>query len=152
MKTFVSIVIGVFVGVFLTYFMMRQPNDNPRGDSQSPSLPDISEPLVEDSSRDPFPFFGDLPSATEHTLEYTDLDMNDPTQRDMFVSLWYLDMQQVVDAIEKRTGHKFTKEVAKVAANPVEILEEQAAFMKDFQSKTERIASDENQAAEDDNQ
>jgi hypothetical protein len=47
-------------------------------------------------------------------------------------------MSAVVDLIERNTGHQFTKQVAKVGSNPVEILEEQAVFMKEFQSETGR--------------
>jgi hypothetical protein len=69
------------------------------------------------------------------------VDLQDPGQRDLLVSYWYLNMRPVVDSLEQHTGHKF-KPVAKVDAGPVEILEEQAAFMKAFLEETERIAKD----------
>ena len=66
------------------------------------------------------------------------MNMKDPAQRDMCISFWYLDMAQVVENLELRTGHKFTP-VAKVKASPIEILEEQLAFMKKFEIETEKL-------------
>ena len=67
------------------------------------------------------------------------VDLKDPSERDILVSYWYLNMRTVVESLERHTGHKF-KPVAKVDAGPVEILEEQTAFMKAFLEETERIA------------
>jgi hypothetical protein len=67
------------------------------------------------------------------------VDLKDPGERDMLVSYWYQNMRTVVESLQRHTGHKF-KPVAKVDAGPVEILEEQAAFMKAFLEETERIA------------
>jgi hypothetical protein len=51
-------------------------------------------------------------------------------------------MSSVVETLETQTGHKF-KPVAKMSAGPVEILEEQAAFMKEFLAETERLGNNE---------
>ncbi|WP_193212109.1 hypothetical protein [Luteolibacter marinus] len=69
------------------------------------------------------------------------LDLKKPGQRDLLISYWYLNMRRVVDSLESHTGHRF-KPVAKLDAGPVEILEEQAAFLKAFLEETERIAND----------
>lgn len=71
------------------------------------------------------------------------VDLKNPGQRDLLVSYWYLNMRPVVESLEQHTGHKF-KPVAKVDAGPVEILEEQTAFMKAFLEETERIARETN--------
>lgn len=71
------------------------------------------------------------------------VDLKNPSQRDLLVSNWYLNMRPVVERLEQHTGHKF-KPVAKVDAGPVEILEEQTAFMKAFLEETERIAKEMN--------
>lgn len=66
------------------------------------------------------------------------VDLKDPSERDLLVSYWYQNMTTVVESLERHTGHKF-KPVAKVDAGPVEILEEQTAFMKAFLEETERM-------------
>lgn len=66
------------------------------------------------------------------------VDLKIATQRDILVSYWYMNMWRVVDSLERHTGHKF-KTVAKTKAGPVEILEEQAAFMKAFLEETDRL-------------
>jgi hypothetical protein len=69
------------------------------------------------------------------------LDLKIVTERDLLVSFWYMNMGRVVDSLEWHTGHKF-KTVAKTKAGPIEILEEQTAFMKAFLEETKRIAKE----------
>ena len=57
---------------------------------------------------------------------------------DTVALFWYMGMTSVVETLETQTGQKF-KPVAKLSAGPLEILEEQAAFMKEFLAETMRL-------------
>ena len=133
--------IGACVGSLATFVMMH-------------SFDTISPPAVavEDSprsadgvdryiSKDPFER-SEKPKNTEETSDYPvrKMDMTNPTERDICISFWYLGMSSVVETLETQTGHKF-KPVAKLSAGPVEILEEQAAFMGEFQADTKRLSN-----------
>lgn len=71
---------------------------------------------------------------------YGQMDMTDPSDRDLCISFWYSDMRVVVENLELHTGHKFDKKLGKLYASPVEVLEEQIAFMEGFLAETKRIA------------
>ena len=95
---------------------------------------DSHEQSLEDSSA------LDWDSSEVEEPEELELDLTSVTDRDLWVSLWYWDMTQLVDRIEDETGHVFQKKVGKMYASPSEILREQAVFMDDFQNETETIA------------
>ena len=133
--------IGACVGSLVTFVMMRS--------SDTVSQPAV---VVKDSfrsvdgvarytSKDPFERSGN-PKNTKETSDYPikKMDMTSPTERDICISFWYLGMSSVVETLETQTGHKF-KPVAKLSAGPVEILEEQAAFMGEFQADTKRLSN-----------
>lgn len=68
--------------------------------------------------------------------------MSDPGQRDLAISYWYEGMTFVVESLERNTGHTFTKQLGKLHAGPVEILEEQIEFMKAYRKESEKLSEE----------
>ncbi|MDP4624429.1 MAG: hypothetical protein NWT08_04735 [Akkermansiaceae bacterium] len=125
---------------------MRTPINGSQLDGRADEVDASPKQMVEDASTDPFA--DDPTDLTEHPHGFTEMDMADPIQRDIVISLWYTDMYSVVQNIELHTGHKFNKEVYKLHASPMEILEEQAEFMETFLKETRRIAAERNSNTE----
>ena len=140
-----SFVGGATVGAVVTFISMR--NSEPTSGVVVAAPAEHQEHTREEEALDPFapPSEGSLAvdldsgEASVHRHGYTKMDMADVFQRDLCISFWYLDMNTVVDNLELHTGHKFETQVGKVYASPAEILEEQAAFLKDFEQETRRI-------------
>lgn len=149
-----SLVGGACVGAVATFMAMR--NREPASGIAVVAPTERPEHVGAEDESDPFAdpseglFAVDLDSgeASENPHGCTKMDMSNVFQRDLCISFWYMDMNTVVDHLELHTGHKFEKQVGKVYASPVEILEEQAAFLKSFEEETRRIeaaaASDSN--------
>ncbi|MDX1679885.1 MAG: hypothetical protein R3242_04045 [Akkermansiaceae bacterium] len=129
----IALFAGACIGVIGTYFAMRDgvaaTEPNPVHDAETPE------------GTDPFEYGASTELSSGDRVGHGKMDMSDPLQRDICISLWYLEMSDLVDNLELRTGHKFERQVGKVYAGPVEILEEQAAFMREFLAETESISS-----------
>lgn len=126
------VLIGLLVGAGITYLAM------PDQDSDKWVLPEpVSQRVSPDSSDDPF---GGDPSGLQ-PQEYRKMNMSKLSDRDILISLWYLDQGTVVDRLQSRTGYKFTP-VGKLHASPIEILEEQLTFMKKFLTESDRMESE----------
>ena len=67
-------------------------------------------------------------------------DMKDPVQRDLCIAEWYMHQGGVVAALERETGHRFGPVYNR--RHPVEILQEQLDFMKEFMATTEKMDRD----------
>ena len=139
MKILLSTLTGACFGAIFTFFVMR--DDKPTSTGIAMKSAEKLEVIDKFDYSDPFAFDSSTGETSGHPQGDTKMDMTDPTQRDICISLWYSDMNTVVDNLELHTGHKFSKEVGKIYASPEEILEEQAVFMKDFKDETERITS-----------
>jgi hypothetical protein len=136
-----SLVGGACVGSVATFRAMR--NSEPTSGTAVAAPTERLEHVGEEEGLDTFadPSAGSIVvdlDAGESPHGYTKMDMSNVFQRDACISVWYLDMNTVVDNLELHTGHKFEKQVGKVYASPVEILEEQAAFFKSFEEETRR--------------
>lgn len=145
MKTqvIIALIVGSFVGSIATYLSVSPSRDIERSVLQTTSQPVTTDLEDSESAIDPFAEGSDVDDrdVTVQQIGDSKMDMSDVFQRDACISLWYLDMSTLVDNLEMRTGHKFKKQVGKVYAGPVEILEEQAAFMRRYLAETERIAT-----------
>jgi len=145
MKTqvIIALIVGFCLGSLATFLVMNSVGVIPRPGVQLTNEPEAVERNDSEEAMDPFAFGSDLEikERTGHEIGDSKMDMSDVFQRDACISLWYLDMSMLVDNLEMRTGHKFEKQVGKVYAGPVEILEEQAEFMKKHLAETERIAA-----------
>ena len=131
--------ISACVGSLATFVMMRSFDTISQPAVAVRDSPRTAEGVDRDTSKDPFER-SEEPKNTEGTTDYPirKMDMTSPTERDICISFWYLGMSSVVETLETQTGHKF-KPVEKISAGPVEILEEQAAFMGEFQAETKRL-------------
>ena len=142
MQITLSLVGGTCVGAVATFCAMRncEPISGAAFAAPTERIENVREEeeleLFADPSGGPFAVGLD---AGESSHGYTKMDMSNVFQRDACISFWYLDMNTVVDNLELHTGHKFEKKVGKVYASPVEILEEQAAYLKSFEEETRRI-------------
>ena len=139
MHILLATVVGAGVGTFATFVMMRDWDTIPQPTVAVRDAPRSAEGVDRDTTTDPF----ERSEESKNTEEESDypikqMDMTSPTERDMCISFWYLGMSSVVETLETQTGHKF-KPVAKMSAGPVEILEEQAAFMREFLAETDRL-------------
>lgn len=137
-KLSITALAGAFIGASATFVAMK--------DRQAAFYPDASVPAqnapvsVSSGESDPFTKNPSENESSEHPHGFTKMDMSDPRERDLCVSLWYVDMSTLVDNLELHTGYKFKKQVGKNYASPVEILEEQSEFMRKFQEETQRIS------------
>jgi hypothetical protein len=138
-----AIAIGAGVGSLATFLVMRDPDTASHVTGVVTDSPGSAERADGDTSTDPFET-SEEPEVTEDASDYPikQMDMTNPIQRDICISFWYLGMSSVVATLETQTGNKF-KPVAKMSAGPVEVLEEQAAFMKEFLAETERLGNNE---------
>lgn len=145
MKTqvIIALIVGSCLGSLATYFAVNPARDIPRSGLQVANQPERAELDESGNVIDPFAEGSDVGDSdtTGHQIGDSKMDMSDVFQRDACISLWYSDMTMLVDNLEMRTGHKFEKQVGKVYAGPVEILEEQAEFMRRYLAETERIAA-----------
>lgn len=131
----VSLLFGAFIGSLATYFTTRGAGDNLHAVVTAKGAPSPPHKAGADSSSDQSASGGEESPSDDSEGPR---DMSDPIQRDICISYWYFGMRRVVGNLEIQTGHKF-KPVAKLSADPVEILEEQAAFMKTFLAETDRL-------------
>ncbi len=138
MKTviLISVLGGAVLGAGATYLLMRDASPALKavqapGQAQGEHTPEGDQPM--EDNVDPFA------SREINASGFPKMDMTNPTQRDLCISNWYFDMGTVVDNLEFHTGRKFLT-VAKLHAGPVEILEEQIVFMKEFLAETERLS------------
>jgi hypothetical protein len=81
-------------------------------------------------------------SAAETRDEYGLLlkDPDDLVQRDMCIAMWYAYESATIDALGRHTGQRFGP-VYNVRS-PVEILEEELQFMKEFEAKSTELERD----------
>lgn len=144
-----SLIGGACVGAVATFSAMRNrepasgvavvaPTERPEHVGEEDESNAFEDPFA-DPSEGSFAVDLDSGEASAHPHGDTKMDMSNVFQRDLCISFWYMDMNTVVDRLELHTGHKFEKQVGKVYASPVEILEEQAAFLKSFEEETRRI-------------
>jgi hypothetical protein len=133
MKNLVSLLVGVCFGSFATFMVMRGSHEKSQSQNTAAKEAGSVDPFSNGSDGD----FGE--HSEERSIGDKKMDMNDPQQRDICISLWYMDMISVVDNLERRTGHIFDKELGKVYASPMEILQEQAVFMGNFHEESERL-------------
>ena len=140
----IALIVGSSLGSLATFLAMNSARNNIHSSVQVTPLP---ESLERDGS---FEVIDPFAAGTDEVIKETDMpstgeakmDMTKPFQRDVCISLWYLEMSELVDNLEMRTGHKFENQVGKIYAGPVEILEEQAAFMRSYLAETEKIAAE----------
>lgn len=134
---------GAGVGSLATFLVMRDSGRASHAIVAVTDSPRSADKANGGASADPFEATEE-PEATEGASDYPikQMDMSNPIQRDICISFWYMGMTSVVETLETQTGHKF-KPVAKLSAGPVEILQEQAHFMKEFLAETERLANKE---------
>ena len=131
-----SVFIGGLVGASVTYLVLdpaSQPSDGVGGSTGI----DDSKPASE--TIDPFEGSEDQPD------DYNRLLLTDPTdlsQRDMCIALWYTYESATVDILGVTTGHKFGDVWNR--RSPVEILEEQLDFWRDFQAESARLEKEHN--------
>lgn len=139
----IAIMIGAGVGSLSTFVIMRGSDTISQPAVAVRDTPISASGIDRDSSTDPFEG-SEESKNTEESSHYPikQMDMTNPIQRDICISFWYMGMTSVVETLETQTGHKF-KPVAKLSAGPVEILEEQAAFMKEFLAETKRLGDNE---------
>ncbi|MCU0797204.1 MAG: hypothetical protein MUF31_14865 [Akkermansiaceae bacterium] len=135
------VALGASVGSLTTYLLVADPFPNSEAATSTPEDSQVDGP-VDGPIDDPFWTPPDYdPDQNSNVEEQRPFDLTDRGQRDIVISHWYLDMGLLVDNLERNTGHKFEKQVGKVYAGPVEILEEQAAYMRRFLDETERMAN-----------
>ncbi len=135
----IAIAVGAGVGSLATFIMMRGSDIIPKPSEAVRDVLRSANGTDRDVSTDPF----EKSEMSKNTGEVSDypikqMDMTSPTERDICISFWYLGISSVVEVLETQTGHKF-KPIAKLSAGPVEILEEQAAFMREFLAETSRL-------------
>ena len=131
--------VGAGVGGLSTFFVMRNADTPSPAAVALEDLPRSAGKADEAIPTDPFETReGSTTAEDSEDHSAKQMDMTDPIQRDICISYWYLGMRSVVSALEIQSGHKF-KPVAKLSAGPVEILEEQAAFMRGFLAETRRL-------------
>jgi hypothetical protein len=140
MQVPVSLIAGACIGAAATFLAMRA--NKPASEAEALKLTETIALGESPWDEDPFAGYQSASESSGQPQDDTKLDMSDPSQRDVCISMWYFDIWRVLDNLEQRTGHKFEKNVGKVHAGPVEILEEQTAFMRGFLDETERIASE----------
>lgn len=134
------VALGATVGSLTTYLLVADPFRNSEAATSTPEDSQVDR-SVDGPIDDPFWTPPDYePDQNSNVEAGRPFDLTDVGQRDIVISHWYLDMGHVVDNLEHNTGHKFEKQVGKVYAGPIEILEEQAAFIRRFLDETERIA------------
>jgi hypothetical protein len=143
MHILLATVVGAGVGSLATFVMMRDSDTIPQPILAVRDAPRSADGVDRDTSTDPFARSEEVKN-TDDASDYPikQMDMTNPTERDICISFWYLGMSSVVDTLETQTGHKF-KPVAKMSAGPVEILEEQAAYMREFLAETKRLGDPE---------
>ena len=139
MHILLATVVGAGVGSLATFVMMRGSDTIPQPAVAVRDVPRSADGVDRYTSTDPFER-SEEPKNADEASDYPikQMDMTSPTERDICISFWYLGMSSVVETLETQTGHKF-KPVAKMSAGPVEILEEQAAFMREFLAETDRF-------------
>jgi hypothetical protein len=139
MHILIATAIGAGVGALSTFVVMRSSDTISQPAVVVRDSPRSADGVDRDTSTDPFEGIEkskDAEEASDYPIEQ--MDMTNPVQRDICISFWYMGMTSVVETLETQTGHKF-KPVAKLSAGPVEILEEQAAFMREFLAETRRL-------------
>jgi len=149
-KHILSILIGVVMGSSITYFAVKPEvvESETIVTSREDEQPSLSEVSIDDSD-DPFgDGDGDFSQGEEQPDDfnhgrkahgYGHMNMKDQFERDLCISFWYMDMFTVVKNFELHTGHRFSKKLGKMYASPVEILEEQLAFMKVYFAESDRM-------------
>jgi hypothetical protein len=148
MQILMSLVGGACIGSLLTFFTIQGADELIQPIIVATNPPKIHDKCHGDSIVDPFEEISGTigeqvevitnKELLEESFGVRKIDVSDSFERDACISDWYLGMQGIVMRLEIQTGHKF-KPTAKVSAGPVEILEEQAAFMKDFLEETDRL-------------
>ena len=142
-RLIIALIVGSCLGSLATYFAVNPARDIQRSGLQVTNRPETTEIDESEDAIHPFAEGSDVGDrdTTGYHIGDSKMDMSNVFQRDACISLWYMDMSILVDNLEMRTGHKFEKQVGKVHAGPVEILEEQAEFMRRYLAETERIAA-----------
>ena len=136
MKTTIiaSALIGSLIGSSITFVFLDRADEPKSGGVDSaeslgkPDAKQTAEPV------DPFA------ESAEEPDDYYRLLLTDPTdltQRDVCIALWYVHQHQVVDLLSVNTGHEFSP--VGVGRSPVETLEEQLAFWREFQAESARL-------------
>ena len=126
----VATVIGSLLGAFTTYLVLDRANQSSVESVGSTT----SENNPESKTEDPFADSVDEPD------NYNRLILTDPTdltQRDMCIALWYTYESATVDSLGVTTGHIFGDVWNR--RSPVEILEEQLDFWREFQAESARL-------------
>ncbi|MCP5537309.1 MAG: hypothetical protein H7A51_13895 [Akkermansiaceae bacterium] len=148
-KNILSLLVGVLLGSGMTYFAVKSTDrENKVASTSAVDRRASDHDLTVSSSEDPFGDGNSEPSSdaddddpfsarTAHG--YGLMNMKDLSERALTISFWYHDQGTVVENLELHTGHKFNKKVGKIYASPIEILEEQLAFMKKFAAESDRI-------------
>lgn len=139
----IALIVGFSLGSVATYLAVNPVRDIQLSGLQVTNQPKTTELDESEGATDPFTEGSDVKNrdATGHQIGDSQMDMSDAFQRDLCISLWYMDMSMLVHNLEMRTGHKFEKQVGKIYARPVEILAEQAEFMRRYLTETERITA-----------
>ncbi len=139
----IALIVGFSLGSIATYLAVNPVRDIQLSGLQVTNQPKTTELNESEGATDPFTEGSDVENrdTTENQIGDSQMDMSAVFQRDLCISLWYMDMSMLAHNLEMRTGHKFEKQVGKIHARPVEILEEHTEFMRRYLAETERIAA-----------
>ena len=160
MKHALPLLIGALLGSGITYYIFQGDDPIEKSTYQPYHTENqSSSQVMEDSSSDPFGggsneddshMLGGVEGSPWNTYDpsqnggksnhgYGQMNMGIRFERDIAISMWYFDQGLLSDNLQVHTGHRFKKQVGKLYAGPVEILEEQLAFMKEFLAESERL-------------
>jgi hypothetical protein len=134
-----STLIGGLLGASITYTILVYPSEPSAKTLELNGGQESNNEDTEENSVDPIAE-GDADPDDHDRFLLT--DPTDLTQRAMCVALWYAYQNQTNDVLAEATGHEFGLVGSK--RTPVEILEEQLSFWRDFQVESGRLISEQN--------
>ena len=147
MRNIIYLLLGLIIGSASTYFLIDsqpskpivgtdyngdgyiEPSELPVGHPNSPFSGSSDDYTEEDS-------IADMERSMSSGQEYVG-DMNNLGDRDVSIAVWYANQAKVVGDLEAYTGHKFKPVWNR--RHPLEILEEQTSFMKEFFAKSKKL-------------
>ena len=137
MKTTIvaSALFGSILGASSTYLVLGSGNDPIEKVVDRSGIDTNPDIRAESEDNDTF---ADNEDDPDDHYRFLLTDPTDLTQRDICVALWYAYQNQTNDILAETTGHKFG--LVGNRRTPVEILEEQLAFWREFQAESTRLA------------
>jgi hypothetical protein len=134
-----STLLGGLLGASITYTILAYASEPSVKKLELIDEQNTHNDDAEENSVDPFAQRDDEPD--DH-YRFLLTDPTDLTQRDMCVALWYAYQNQTNDILAETTGHEFG--LVGNRRSPVEILEEQLDFWRDFQAESARLELEQN--------